>query len=74
MTTEQSKILESRLQRLVELRWQREVIVRWLEGSGTPVESQWQLQEMFAQVNAELRALEETPNAGESDPNMKQAG
>jgi hypothetical protein len=74
MTTEQSKILESRLQRLVELRWQREVIARWLDGSGTPVESQSQLQEMLTQVNAELRALEGTPDAGESDPNMKQAG
>jgi hypothetical protein len=65
MTTEQSKILESRLQRLVELRWQREVIARWLAGSGTPVESQSQLEEMFAQVNAELRALQGTPEDAE---------
>jgi hypothetical protein len=61
VTTEHSKILESRLQRLVELRWQREVIARWLDGCGTPAESQSQLEEMFAQVNAELRALEGTP-------------
>jgi hypothetical protein len=73
MSMEQSKILESRLQRLVELRWQREVIARWLAGSGTPVESQSQLEEMFAQVNAELRALEGTPDAGEGETNIKQA-
>jgi hypothetical protein len=66
VTTEQSKILESRLQRLVELRWQREVIARWLDGCGTPAESRSQLEEMFAQVNAELRALEGTP-AEEAD-------
>ena len=67
MTTEQSKILESRLQRLVELRWQREVIARWLVGAGTAPESQEQLEEMFAQVNAELQALEGTPAVGEGD-------
>ena len=74
MSNEQSKILESRLQRLVELRWQREVIAHWLDGSGTPVESQSQLQEMFDQVNAELRALEGTPNVGDGDASIKQAG
>jgi hypothetical protein len=74
MTPEPSKILESRLQRLVELRWQREVIARWLAGSGTPVESQSQLEEMFAQVNAELRALEGTPAVDESDADGNQAG
>jgi hypothetical protein len=74
MTTEQSKILETRLQRLVELRWQREVIARWLNGSGTPVESQSQLEEMFAQVNAELRVLEETPTNDDGDANTKSAG
>jgi hypothetical protein len=69
VTTEQSKILESRLQRLVELRWQREVIARWLDGSSPPAESQSQLEEMLAQVNAELRALEGTPAVGEdSEP------
>ena len=67
MTTEQSKILESRLQRLVELRWQREVIARWLACTGTAPESQEQLEQMFAQVNAELQALEGTPAAGEGD-------
>jgi hypothetical protein len=72
MTTEQSKILESRLQRLVELRWQREVIARWLADSGTPVESQSQLEEMFAQVNAELRTLEGTPSVeDDSDCNTR---
>jgi hypothetical protein len=74
MTTEQSKILESRLQRLVELRWQREVIARWLAGSGTPGESQSQLEEMFAQVNAELQALDGTPTVSEGDESVKQPG
>ena len=74
MTAEQSKILESRLQRLVELRWQREVIARWLAGSGTPLESQSQLEEMFVQVNAELQILEGTPTGAESDADTKQAG
>jgi hypothetical protein len=73
MTTEQSKILESRLQRLVELRWQREVIARWLAGSGTTVESQSQLEEMFAQVNAELQVLEGAPADVEGDANIGQA-
>lgn len=74
MSSEPSKILESRLQRLVELRWQREVVARWLAGSGTPVESQSQLEEMFAQVNAELQTLEETPavNEGDDHPNGPQ--
>ena len=74
MTTEQSKILESRLQRLVELRWQREVIARWLAGSGTAGESQSQLEEMFAQVNAELQVLEGTHPGGDSDSDNKQSG
>ena len=74
MTTEQSKILESRLQRLVELRWQREVIARWLAGTGTAPESQEQLEEMFAQVNAELQALEGTSAAAEGDESVKRAG
>ena len=74
MTTEQSKILESRLQRLVELRWQREVIARWLDGSGTPRESQSQLREMFAQVNAELRALEGTPSVDNDNDCPTRAG
>lgn len=74
MTAEQSKILESRLQRLVELRWQREVIARWLAGSGTPLEPQSQLEEMFVQVNAELQILEGTPTGAESDADTKQAG
>jgi len=74
MTSGPSKILESRLQRLVELRWQREVIARWLAGSGTPVESQSQLEEMFAQVNAELQTLEGTPAVDEGYPNANQAG
>lgn len=60
-------ILESRLQRLVELRWQREVITRWLDGSGTPGESQPHLREVLAQVNAELRVLEGAPAAGEQN-------
>jgi len=71
MTTDQSKILESRLQRLVELRWQREVIARWLAGSGAPVESQSQLEEMFVQVNAELRSLEGTPEGPEGTDSQK---
>ena len=74
MTLEQSKIVESRLQRLVELRWQREVIARWLAGSGTPVESQSQLEEMFEQVNTELQALEGTPAMAEGDIDTGQAG
>ena len=74
MTNEQSKILESRLQRLVELRWQREVIARWLAGAGTAAESQEQLEEMFAQVNAELQALEGTPAGGEADESVKPPG
>lgn len=73
MTAEQSKILESRLQRLVELRWQREVIARWLAGSGTPLESQSQLEEMFAQVNAELQILEGTPAGAEGDIDTRPA-
>ena len=73
MTAEQSKILESRLQRLVELRWQREVIARWLAGSGTPLESQSQLEEMFAQVNAELQALEGRPTAGDNSEPRKES-
>ena len=74
MTIERSKIVESRLQRLVELRWQREVIARWLAGSGTPVESQPQLEEMFAQVTAELHALEGIPAMAEGDIDTKQPG
>ncbi len=71
MAAEQSKSSESRVRRLVELRWQREVIARWLAGFGTPTESQSQLQEMLAQVTAELQALEGTPAGGDGDPNTE---
>jgi hypothetical protein len=67
MANERSKNGEARLRRLVELRWQREVIAQWLAGSGTPSQSQTQLEEMFAQVKAELQALEGTPASGERD-------
>ena len=63
MTGESLKILESRLQRLVELRWQREVIARWLAGGETPTESRSQMEELFTQVTAELRTLEGTSEA-----------
>jgi hypothetical protein len=74
MTTEQSKIFESRLQRLVELRWQREVIMRWLEGPSTPGESPSQLQEMLAQVTAELKVLEGAPSADDGEGSVKRRG
>jgi hypothetical protein len=74
MSSEPSEILESRLRRLVELRWQREVISRWLAGSATPVESRSPLEEMFAQVNAELRTLEGIPATAEGGAHSKQAG
>ena len=74
MTTEQSKIVESRLRRLVELRWQREVIARWLAGSGTPADSQSQLEEMFAQVNAELQILEGSPAVAKRDTDATGSG
>ncbi len=69
MAPEQSKSPELRVRRLVELRWQREVITRWLAGFGSPAESRSQLEEMLAQVNAELEALEGTPAR---DPNAEQ--
>jgi hypothetical protein len=44
--------------RLVELTWQRQVIERWLDCAGISAESRAQLDEMLAQVNSELQALE----------------
>lgn len=73
MATELSRNSQSRLRRLVELRWQREVIARWLTGLGTPVESQSQLEEMFAQVTAELQELEGTPVSGQIEASPEPA-
>ena len=73
MTADQLKILESRLQRLVELRWQREVIARWIATAKTTDESQSQLREMLAQISVELQVLEGGPSAGECDADTKQA-
>jgi hypothetical protein len=73
MANERSKNSEARLRRLVELRWQREVIAQWLAGSGTPTQSRTQLEEMFAQVKAELRELEGTPASSERGAIAEQA-
>lgn len=73
MANDRSKNSEARLRRLVELRWQREVIAQWLAGSGTPIQSQTQLEEMFAQVKAELQELEGTPASDERDTIAEQA-
>jgi hypothetical protein len=73
MANERSKNSEARLRRLVELRWQREVIAQWLAGSGTPTQSQTQLEEMFAQVKAELQELEGVPASGKRDAIAEQA-
>jgi hypothetical protein len=73
MTAEHLKDSESRVRRLVELRWQREVIARWIVGFGTPVERQSQLEEMLAQVNAELQALEGPPASGDGNARAEQA-
>ena len=74
MTTEKSNTPELRVRRLVELRWQREVIASWLAGSGKPAQSRPQLEEMFAQVSAELRALEEPSTGADFDASLNQGG
>jgi ribosomal protein L29 len=73
MANERLKNSEAKLRRLVELRLQRKVIARWLTGAGTPTQSQTQLEEMFAQVKAELEELEGTPASGERDAIAEQA-
>lgn len=56
---EHSNIVEARLKRLIELRWLREVVARKLAEGGTAADHA-RLEEIFAQVNADLDALERT--------------
>ena len=73
MSCEQSSYPEARLQKLVELRCQREVIERWMECSGTPGDSQVQLQEMLDHVKSELQTLEAVSPVDRDETNMSQA-
>jgi hypothetical protein len=74
MSCEQSSYPEARLQKLVELRCQREVIERWMECSGTPGDSQVQLQEMLDHVRSELQTLETASPVDKDGTNINQAG
>ncbi|MGC1425068.1 MAG: hypothetical protein WA354_24640 [Terracidiphilus sp.] len=65
--TEQSNSVDLRLQRLVELRWLREVVVRQLAQGGTLDDTHSRLEGVFAQIQAELDALEGTVVGGELD-------
>jgi hypothetical protein len=49
---------ERTLRRLMDLRCQRDLLQQWASNSKLPLESSAQLQEMFLQVDSELKALE----------------
>jgi hypothetical protein len=61
------------LQRLMDLRWQRDLLQQWSSSSKLPLESTAQLQEMFLEVDSELKALE-AAQAEDGTSNRRKTG